>query len=291
MLLFISPVNHCNLSCTFCPGARYDLREVFMEQGLLEKVVEEVQRFGYNRDILYGEFGEQFLHPNNLDFIRFLKASGFTFSQFFTNATLLDAAGISALMSILDERDLLITHLDWGKAFYERHRRGPVYDRVRHNVVEMIRAPRRLCRLRIGSIAGRFEDGRPVGIPGGQTERYREEVREIMKEAGCDASVYLNIEHAPTRVTFFTRPLSNWSNLLYDSGRPWKCMGVDQMHILADGRVSLCCHDWLGETEIGNVNRQSLEEIWEGEARRTLVDSILSRTVDRAICRGCLCIS
>ncbi len=311
MQLFISPVNHCNLRCTFCPGGAYDLEETLLPPDLLDKVIGEVERFGYPKRILYGEFGEQFLHPDNMDFIRRLKSAGFSFEQFFTNCTLLtderDQGGtrVEELMEVLDERDVLITHLDWGREIYERNRGAPVYDRVRRAVVAMIRSPRRRCRLRIGCISAFPPRTRPsgqsgsarwtrpatgsrlVGVSDAEKMRYLDEIAGIASEAGLDRRPRLNCPIEEAGAVFFTRACSPWSNIVYDSGRPWPCWGLDQMHVLASGAVVLCCHDWLGETRVGNVRDSTLREIWEGEARRAHVSSIRRGEPLAAICRKC----
>lgn len=305
MQLFISPVNHCNLRCTFCPGGAYDLEKILLPPDLIDKVIGEVERFGYPKRILYGEFGEQFLHPENMDFIRRLKSAGFSFEQLFTNCTLLNDERVEELMEVLDERDVLITHLDWGREIYERNRGAPVYDRVRRAVVAMIGSPRRRCRLRIGCVSAfpvrvRVPDGtgtakwipgesvpRLMGVSDAERARYLDEIAAITSEAKLDRRPRLNCPIEEAGLVFFTRACSPWSNIVYDSGRPWPCWGLDQMHVLASGDVVLCCHDWLGETTLGNVRDATLREIWEGEARRALVSSIRCGEPRAAICRKC----
>lgn len=45
-----------------------------------------------------------------------------------------------------------------------------------------------------------------------------------------------------------------------------KCiLPFKQMIIRPDGKVSLCCNDPLGKNTLGDVNTQSLVEVWEGE--------------------------
>ena len=38
------------------------------------------------------------------------------------------------------------------------------------------------------------------------------------------------------------------------------------MHILSDGRVTLCCMDYRHGEILGDAREASLEEIWNGEA-------------------------
>ncbi len=44
-----------------------------------------------------------------------------------------------------------------------------------------------------------------------------------------------------------------------DRDRPWRVM-----HVLADGRVVLCCNDWDAMHVLGDLRRQSIAEVWRG---------------------------
>jgi radical SAM protein with 4Fe4S-binding SPASM domain len=39
-----------------------------------------------------------------------------------------------------------------------------------------------------------------------------------------------------------------------------------EMNIWSDGRAVLCCDDWNEEHVVGDLNTQTLREIWQGEA-------------------------
>ena len=60
------------------------------------------------------------------------------------------------------------------------------------------------------------------------------------------------------------------------------------MCVLADGRVVLCCQDWVHEETYGDLNVQSLPEVWNGdrmnEARYLLW---AHRPEAIALCRQC----
>lgn len=42
-------------------------------------------------------------------------------------------------------------------------------------------------------------------------------------------------------------------------------MPFTTLAVRSDGSVSPCCIDWVGETNIGNIHEESLQEIWEGD--------------------------
>ena len=42
-----------------------------------------------------------------------------------------------------------------------------------------------------------------------------------------------------------------------------------------DGSIGFCCPSWYNNYEIGNINDNSIEEVWNGEAAQELRRSIL----------------
>ncbi|MCB9232586.1 MAG: SPASM domain-containing protein [Bacteroidia bacterium] len=57
---------------------------------------------------------------------------------------------------------------------------------------------------------------------------------------------------------------------------PLPCiLPFDEIVVTADGRVTLCCQDHYFKEEKGNVNRQTLQEIWYGEGFQRLRAALL----------------
>lgn len=66
---------------------------------------------------------------------------------------------------------------------------------------------------------------------------------------------------------------------------PWPFMTLT---VQSNGDTHVCCVDWLGNTRLGNVFKQSLEEIWEGDALYEFRKMQLeSRRHENASCRSC----
>ena len=61
-----------------------------------------------------------------------------------------------------------------------------------------------------------------------------------------------------------------------------------QLIIRADSGVSLCCNDALGKITIGNVENQTLQDIWFGEKHINILKSIRdNKRNDIDVCKGC----
>jgi radical SAM protein with 4Fe4S-binding SPASM domain len=75
--------------------------------------------------------------------------------------------------------------------------------------------------------------------------------------------------------------------------RPWKpnthCFrATTQINVLWDGRVSTCCQDLLGRMIFGNLNTQTIREVYNSEAyTKFREDHYYDRADKYTICAGC----
>lgn len=60
-----------------------------------------------------------------------------------------------------------------------------------------------------------------------------------------------------------------------------------QMIVRPDGKVSLCCNDPLGKYSLGDLNEQSIREVWYGEQYCNVRNKILSGRKELNKCSGC----
>lgn len=83
-----------------------------------------------------------------------------------------------------------------------------------------------------------------------------------------------------------TRPIATWRFDLTGERRfctrPW-----NQAAVLSDGTVVCACIDAKKENPLGDLTRQSFEEIWNGEGYRRLREAIALDIDEVPVCRGC----
>lgn len=59
------------------------------------------------------------------------------------------------------------------------------------------------------------------------------------------------------------------------------------MIVRPDGKVSLCCNDPLGKYSLGDLNEQSIKEVWYGEQYNTIRNKIISGRKNLDKCNRC----
>ncbi len=268
----IEPTNRCNLRCRMCP--RQDLTrpvgEISMD--LFDKLAQEISRQAPVEVRLHKD-GEPLKNPRIFDLIDHIKTvAPSTLLNMDTNALLLDdekagklldsrldillfsinAATAETYLKVRGSKkfDLAVANID---RFLElRHRRGYVWPRVKVQLIVM------------------EETKNEIGL-------FKEQW------AGRDVDILLI-------------PAINWGgrrpevgSLMQTPARRYPCTFLwNSFSINWDGKVSFCNVDFNHLGVIGDVNEQTIEEIWKGprfEYYRKLHKQGCWREID--LCRDC----
>ena len=81
----------------------------------------------------------------------------------------------------------------------------------------------------------------------------------------------------------------DWPDLTAeDGGEVGFCYGLrDQIGVLCDGTVVPCCLDHEGDLGLGNLHRQSMEEILAGDRAWRIYDGFSKGRAEEELCRKC----
>ena len=64
--------------------------------------------------------------------------------------------------------------------------------------------------------------------------------------------------------------------------KPFREMGVN-----SDGSIDICCNDWLGEMQVGNIHDTTISEIWHSDEFYAMRRMLMSRDRIYRPCLGC----
>ena len=259
LTMFIEPTNACNYRCSFCPtGHPKLLQEVGRKNTLMDftaykKLVDGIAEFPQPLKMLnmYKD-GESLVHPKFCDMVRYARRAGISEKIWVkTNGQLLSPEYNQRLVDCgLDMIGISVNGID-AESFYNITRVKVDYEKFRANVLDL------------------FNRRGDVKVSCKIADTNLEEWQKIkFLDDFSDRCDFIAIEG-----------LHGWSTSdVYD----WK-LGTDQsfdgtprkykiacplvlymLTVSANGDVSICNDDWAHFHQIGNVNTESITDIWYG---------------------------
>lgn len=272
--LRIENTNICNARCFMCPHSTMKRKQGIMSRALYRKIIDEAVKMGIDFVNLHN-FGEPLLDKDFIWRVIYAKKRGIFRISTNTNAQVLNRNLAKALVeSGLDE--VFISLDAFSKETYQKIRIGLNYDTVMNNVFRLAEVRKKMGKNQPEIIVDFLESNLNRKETRSFIKRWRGIVDHICVSKIHDWSAkkkefanscyqnYVSHSRTPCRLPF-TELLVNW-----------------------DGTSSLCCQDIEGEVIIGDVNKQTLAEIWNGEKIKAIRKKHREIDTDRlTLCKDC----
>ncbi len=270
--VYLEITNVCDLSCPFCP--RHSRPPAFMDESSFARALEALK--GKTGLLYFHLMGEPLLHPLLADFLRLAGEEGFRV-RLTTNGGLLPSRAALLLSS-------------------------PALRQV--NVSLHSRAGREELEAYLDGVAGFLRKAEAAGGPvvglrlwnyGSEASGAEEELREAVGRrfgvdipARADEVNFRGIRLGEGAYLNLARAFA-WPSLAGpELGEAGFCRGLrDQIGVLADGTVVPCCLDAQGDAGLGNLFRDSLDDILAGQKARAIYRGFSERRAVEALCRRC----
>jgi len=256
--------NHCNLNCKMCNRNLMERECGFMDYNVFAKVVLEC--FKYNSAIRFIRWGEPFLHSNILQYIKEVKDYNIPL-HITTNGLLLNK---DITKSIIDmELDSIIFSMQGlSSEEYENIRVGASWNTLNDNIQEFveIRGGRKKPFIHITTTIDKDDD-------------YKDRFIDYWKN-------YVLVDKVSVGITNYARikqlkPKNRKYKVCYETTNK---LGVDW-----DGSVTGCCGDYDRLMYVGNINDESIYNIWNNskllKSYRNLVGNKQHRCL--TLCKDC----
>ena len=274
--LWIEPTNACNLRCISCPQSLKEdkgIKKGFMSLDLCRKLIDEIRDFK-PRGVTFHLAGESMLHPDLFRMIKLAKDANL-FVMMATNATLLTDEKTKALID--SGLDLLRIDFSPDKKIFEKIRSGAEWEQVLRNIRNLLKfkaANKSLCPA-VSIINLSAEN--PVSFS---------RLRELFRDLPVDEIVGFKPHNWAGK---FADSTMDSSFLPISKKSYFPCFHLwSSLSIRWDGKVVPCCRDLQGDYVIGDANKSSLSEIWNGEKLVTLRHLHKTRDFAQiALCRNC----
>lgn len=281
------PTTSCNLRCPECPsGLRAFSRPTGMlEQSLFENVIDQL-----SNTLTYLTFyfqGEPFLHPQFLDMVAYASSKGI-YTATSTNAHFLkDDVARHAVESGLDR--LIISIDGTSQEVYEAYRVGGALEKVIEGTQNILKWKKQL-KSKTPHVVFQF-------LVVGPNEHQIPEVYKIADELGVDqvvlktAQVYDYKNGSPfiPKQEQYSRYRKN-SDGNYSikndlSNHCWKMW--HSCVITWDGKVVPCCFDKDAHHVLGDLTKNTFQEIWRNKNYTNFRSSLLKSRNEIEMCKNC----
>ncbi len=282
----IELTNRCNLNCPFCLVGQQNLQESVahddlnreaggMDMDLCRKIIADAKKFGI-KEILLTFQGEplMFKRQNFIELVKLSKANGLK-TIVFTNGLLLDPVFSRAIVKA--GLDVMRFSVDGAtQEIYELNRVGGKFEKVRTNMkdmVQIVKEEKSKLQLIWQFIALK------------NNEHQIEFAEKIAEEIGIPFLIKTFAESIPALVpenpAYHRKYLSKTCHDIYKS-----------IWVYWNGDVVPCCYDLDGKEILGNINQNTIEEIWDGEKyknlRKRVNEALIHPENEPELCKGCL---
>lgn len=240
----IEGYNVCNLKCIMCPYPNMTRKKEVMSMELFSKIIDDAVNAGIQR-VELNFYNEPFLDPFLFKRAEYAKEKGMVV-EFYSNGTALNEKNSNLLFD--SQVDKIIFSIDGlNKETYEKIRVGSKLQEVTSNIQDLI-ARRRERNLKKPQIGIWFV---------AQRDNYRE-IKEFVKKWRRDVDEVI-ISRADARRTKNVLPLKTSSK----PKRSYPCKSFfSDMWVMSDGQVAMCCMDYNGSIILGDLKKQSIDNVW-----------------------------
>lgn len=242
--------NHCNLECVMCPQPRQTRDLGFMKNEFFRKIIDEVSgksEFVY----LYG-MGESLLHPKFFEMANYAVNSGLS-TALSTNLSFLNEE--RSLKLLKSGIEFITLALDGStKETYESIRVKGEFEKNLEQAKSFLRMKTKLgakCSVDVQFI----------------------EMDQNKSQTNLVSELFTKEEKSAINI-FRVKPVFDSPSIVKDIiQHKHPCYFLwSTMDITWDGKVDMCCMDYDAKVVLGDLNQESVYELWNGEGMTDLRD-------------------
>lgn len=269
-LVAIEIAARCNRHCEFCPNAYYTRPDDYMSEEMFVKIVEELKELKFKGRVEFYIYNEPTRDKRLPEFIAYVREHlPSTCMMINTNGDYFkSAADIKNLFDLgLNQMQINIYSTGESEKQIEHAKKREVQINA---MVEEVRKEIDFIDASIYKHIGAKNKAIIVvpkyNITKAESKEYHDSVNHISNRAG----------NIPGYLDSLTEPLKKVCT------RPFR-------HLLINwtGDVILCCHDFFGEANFGNVNKQSLIDIWNAYELNVYRLKLQNKQRDIFLCDKC----
>jgi len=265
----IEPTNACMMTCRCCPR-RYMKRKIeFMDLDFFKKIIDQAK---WNTGMDFSQFGDPLMHPQLDKMIKYCEDRNIK-TMLAVNPNLLTKKNnLSILKAGVSSIGISIDGLNDEQYKFYRGQNAD-YELAKENVRNLLEIKRQL------------NSDVEIHISGIMNETLKnsfEKFKKIWNDLGI-----VNVQQVGYKV------FDGSNSELYQYGTPYKSSGAHcseswvGFSVVASGKVVPCCFDYDEKVVLGDLKKQTLLEIWEGESMINLRREFKSGIITNPLCKNC----
>jgi sulfatase maturation enzyme AslB (radical SAM superfamily) len=311
--VYFELTNTCNFDCDFCPSSQCHRPRAMMDFALYTQGIDDVVRDGITDRVGFHILGEPLLYPRLPEAIAYARERGLR-TELTTNGSLLDEchvqqlldAGLSHLvisLQALGEED----HRSRGAAlsfpaYYSRVMRAAKCVAEAEGDTEVTLSIMNPSTLRFFDVDRRIRLGQDGASPRARLRRLIDDTAaaiggDLTAKAVQSRLARINLSSPRTirlhpKVSVFAQPVADWGNAF--TGRPVHAArlgycgyALKGVGVLSDGRVTICCVDYDGNTSLGNLQDASLGSLLSWGPANTVRRGLRQGRLVHPYCQHC----
>lgn len=278
IMVDLEPVGLCNFRCTMCPTGLQSLGRPggFMttetHQAVLEKTEGAIRYIGW---------GEPLMHPKIVRFVETASQRG-RLTHINTNASKLTPrlasqlvqAGLSSIKFSFQGTD---------RETYAMMRRTDFFAGMLEKIAMMRETRDYLASDMWIAASTSTTDETPEMV-----EVFREKLEPLVDQLSIGKTIFEFIDLAAVPQKHRERLEAAAKKSQVQKRHPNPCPEVfDKLTIHWDGAVRVCCNDYSGRTNLGNINRDAMEDIWRHPKMTAYRKRLSEGRYDGPLCGNC----
>lgn len=266
----IEVTNRCNLQCSMCPRNKVKMKMGDMRMRLFKKIIDEIANFLPACLVPFFR-GESFLNPQFLGMLAYAVNKKIKPIQIATNALFLNPKTAKRILNL--GVDFISFSVDTGRRdLYNKIRKNSDFGTVFHNILYFLelKSKKGLNFPEIQISAVKTKENEPfikefINFWEGKVDRIRIYQEHSLKDRLGEVESKKPKEKRMPCLKVLTDLVIYW-----------------------DGDVAICNHDWKRDIFIGNVKKESIEEIWNSPAYREIRERHMANDLeDFSPCNYC----
>lgn len=259
----------CNAICYTCPHEAIKngkLRKNHMDFALFKKIIDEISRSKHKeniKEIFPFLYGEPFLYPSFIESLRYIRKNlPHCKIIIYSNGSVINNAEEIIKEKLIDSINF---SLDASNEETYKKVRGLDYNAVSMNIHNFIKINKKYNNPIITSVSFVIND------------KNIKECKAFIKYWKKFTYVHFGCDDGRINKPFLKRNLNKPCRVIFED-----------LTILSNGKVALCCMDWKNSINLGELNNQTIDEIWNSNLYEKIRDNHLKKQRNLIpLCKNC----